>query len=124
MAEVQCLATALLAAFVSMPLLTELISREDGSYYRHDAPNGAVFPSQHPIALKATESLNGLLLVYAGRTGGRDRYVRGGAAEAGSSGVPGICRGYRARRQTWIWGQNSKRCGLTLPGSQCAGRSH
>ena len=63
MAEVQCLATAVLAAFVSMPLLTELISSEDGSYYRHGAPNGAVFPSQHPTPPKAAEGLRRFVAV-------------------------------------------------------------
>ena len=57
MFEVQCLSTAVLAAFISMSLLTELISSEDGSYYAHGAPNGAVFPSQHPILQKTAKSL-------------------------------------------------------------------
>ena len=61
MAEVQCLATAVLAAFVSMPLLTELVSSEEGFCYRHGAPNGAVPPSQPSIRPKtAKKRLSGL----------------------------------------------------------------
>ena len=63
MAAVQCLGTAVLAAVVSMPLLTELISSEDGSYYRHGAPNGAVFPSQRPTQPKAAEGLRRFVAV-------------------------------------------------------------
>ena len=40
---VQCLAVTVLVAFLSMPLLTELISRADGLDYRHGAPDGACF---------------------------------------------------------------------------------
>jgi hypothetical protein len=67
MAEVQWLATAVLAAFVSMPLLTELLSSEDGSYYSHGAPNGAVFPSQHLIPPKtAASARRGFFAVLGG----------------------------------------------------------
>jgi len=42
MFRVKCVATTAFAAFISMPLLTELVSSEDGFCYRHGAPNGAV----------------------------------------------------------------------------------
>ena len=35
MFEVQCVAKKVFVEFLSMPLLTELVSSEDGSYYRH-----------------------------------------------------------------------------------------
>jgi hypothetical protein len=57
MFKVQCPATTVLAAFLSMPLLTELVSSKDGFCYRHGAPNGAVFPSQRPIPLKTAKTL-------------------------------------------------------------------
>jgi hypothetical protein len=38
MFRVERVATTVLAALVSMPRLTELVSRENG-YYRHGAPN-------------------------------------------------------------------------------------
>ena len=46
MFRVERAATARLVALVSMPLLTELVSRENRVCYRHGAPNGAVFASQ------------------------------------------------------------------------------
>jgi len=39
---VQCAATTVFVAFISMPLLTELVFREDGFCYKHGAPNGAL----------------------------------------------------------------------------------
>ena len=42
MFRVECVAATVFVAFISMPLLTELISSEDGFCYRHGAPNGAV----------------------------------------------------------------------------------
>jgi hypothetical protein len=38
----KCVVTTVVVAFISMPLLTELVSSEDGFCYRHGAPNGAV----------------------------------------------------------------------------------
>ena len=35
-------------ALVTMPLLTELVSGENGFCYRHGAPNRALSPSPHP----------------------------------------------------------------------------
>jgi hypothetical protein len=46
MFRVERVATTGLVALVSMPLLTELVSRENGYCYRHGAPNGAVRTSQ------------------------------------------------------------------------------
>jgi hypothetical protein len=45
-------ATTELVALVSVPLLTELVSMENGVCYRHGAPNGAVRTSQRPIEPK------------------------------------------------------------------------
>jgi hypothetical protein len=42
MLSVKCVVTAESVAFISMPLLTELVSSEDGFCYRHGAPDGAV----------------------------------------------------------------------------------
>jgi len=42
MFRVKCVATAVFVAFISMPLLTELVSSEGGFCYRHGAPDGAV----------------------------------------------------------------------------------
>ena len=42
MFRVECVATTVWVALISMPLLTELVSMADGICYRHDAPNGAV----------------------------------------------------------------------------------
>ena len=42
MVRVECAATQGFLTFLSMPLLTELVSSEDGCCYRHDAPDGAV----------------------------------------------------------------------------------
>jgi hypothetical protein len=57
MYAVQCVATAVLVVFRSMPLLTELDSSEDGFGYKHGAPNGAVPPPprQHSSPPNATE---------------------------------------------------------------------
>ena len=49
MSEVQWVATTVLAACLFMPLLMELVPIEDRRYYKHDAPHGALPPSQHPI---------------------------------------------------------------------------
>jgi hypothetical protein len=38
----KCVVTTVVVAFISMPLLTELVSSEDGFCYRHGAPDGAV----------------------------------------------------------------------------------
>jgi hypothetical protein len=46
MYRVECVATTVLVALISMPLLTELVSMEDGFCYRHGAPNGVVRTSQ------------------------------------------------------------------------------
>jgi hypothetical protein len=56
MFEVQCVAKTVFVAFLSMPLLTELVSSEDGFCYRHGAPNGASSPSQHCILPKAAKN--------------------------------------------------------------------
>ena len=42
MLRVKCVVTAVFVAFISMPLLTELVSSEEGFCYRHGAPDGAV----------------------------------------------------------------------------------
>ena len=42
MFRVKCVATMVFEAFISMPLLTELVSSEYGFCYRHGAPDGAV----------------------------------------------------------------------------------
>jgi hypothetical protein len=39
---VKCVATTVFVGSISMLLLTELVSSEDGFCYRHDAPGGAV----------------------------------------------------------------------------------
>jgi hypothetical protein len=49
---VQCVAVTVFVAFTSMPLLTELVSSEDGFCYRHGAPNGAVRKPAPPIPLR------------------------------------------------------------------------
>jgi hypothetical protein len=49
MFRVERVATTGLVALVSMPLLTELVSRENGYCYRHGAPNGAVRTSQRVV---------------------------------------------------------------------------
>jgi hypothetical protein len=48
MFRAECAVTAVLVALVSMALLTELVSTENGVCYRHGAPNGAVRTSQTP----------------------------------------------------------------------------
>jgi hypothetical protein len=42
MFRVECEATTVLIASISMPLLAELVSVENVSCYKHGAPNGAV----------------------------------------------------------------------------------
>ena len=41
MFQVECVAETMPVAFISMPLLTELVSMEDGFCYKRGAPNGA-----------------------------------------------------------------------------------
>ena len=61
MFRVKCVATAVFVGFIPMPLLTELVSSEDGFCYRHGAPNGAVPPISHSIRPKtARNRLSGL----------------------------------------------------------------
>ena len=55
MCVVQRVTTTVFVAFMSMPLLTELVSSEEGSCYRHGAPNGAVPQSQHSIPRKTAK---------------------------------------------------------------------
>jgi hypothetical protein len=55
---VQCVAMTVFVAFISMPLLTELVSSEDGFCYRHGAPNGAVRKPAPPILLRTAENQN------------------------------------------------------------------
>jgi len=47
MVRVECAATQGFLTFLSMPLLTELVSIKDGFNYKHGAPNGAVTTRQH-----------------------------------------------------------------------------
>jgi hypothetical protein len=56
MVRVECVVTAVLVALIFMPLLTELVSMEDGVCYRHGAPNGAVGTSQRPIEPKTAKN--------------------------------------------------------------------
>ena len=42
MVRVECVANQGFGMFISMPLLTELVSIKDGFSYKHGAPNGAV----------------------------------------------------------------------------------
>jgi hypothetical protein len=56
MFRVKCMATTVFVAFISVPLLTELVSSEDGFCYRHGAPNGAVHPSQHSMPTKTAKN--------------------------------------------------------------------
>jgi hypothetical protein len=51
----ECVATTAFVAFISMPLLRELVSSEDGFCYRHGAPNGAVPPSQPSVSSENSE---------------------------------------------------------------------
>jgi hypothetical protein len=55
MFRVKCVATTVFEPFISVPLLTELVSSEDGFCCRHGAPDGAVPPSQHSIRPKTAE---------------------------------------------------------------------
>jgi hypothetical protein len=52
MARVECVTAQGFVASISMPLLTELVSINDGFCYRHGAPNGAVPTRQHFIPSK------------------------------------------------------------------------
>jgi hypothetical protein len=49
MVVVQCVTGKAFVPLITMPLLTELVSGENGFCYRHGAPNGALPPSPHPI---------------------------------------------------------------------------
>jgi hypothetical protein len=80
MFRAKCAATAVFVAFISMPLLTELVLSEDGFGYRHGAPNGAVPRSQRPFPPKtAKERLSAIRF-------GHQRY--------GAVGLPGIGGGW------------------------------
>jgi hypothetical protein len=57
MVQVECVATKGYVAFICMPLLTELVSTEDGFCYKHGAPKGAVSTRQQCIARKAAKNL-------------------------------------------------------------------
>jgi hypothetical protein len=57
MVRVECVATKGYVAFISMPLLTELVSIEDGFCYKHGAPNGAVSTRQQCIPRNAAKNL-------------------------------------------------------------------
>ena len=46
MARVECVAKQGFVAFISMPLLTELVSINEDCCYRHGAPDGAVSTRQ------------------------------------------------------------------------------
>ena len=56
MSVVQCAVTTVLVAVISMPLLTELVSSENGFCYKHGAPNGAV-PRPAPHSTENNEKL-------------------------------------------------------------------
>ena len=62
MFQVEGVAKRVVVAIISMPLLTELVSCENSFCYRHGAPNGAVFPSQHRIPPKTAKKLNNVAL--------------------------------------------------------------
>jgi hypothetical protein len=46
MAQIECVATQGFLTFISMPLLTELVSIKAGFSYKHGAANGAVTTRQ------------------------------------------------------------------------------
>ena len=52
MARVDCVAKQGFVAFISMPLLTELVSIKEGFSYKHGAPNGAVTTRQHVWSMR------------------------------------------------------------------------
>ena len=56
MLRVERMAKRGLVAIISMPLLTELVSHEDGFCYRHDAPNGAVPARRRGILSKTAKN--------------------------------------------------------------------
>jgi len=56
MFEVRCVSTRVLAAFLFMPLLPELVTVEDRFCYKHDAPHGALPPNQHPVLPKTAKN--------------------------------------------------------------------
>ena len=55
MSVVQCLTRTVFVVLMSMPLQPELAFSKDGFCYRHDAPNGAVRPSQHSVQPKTAK---------------------------------------------------------------------
>jgi hypothetical protein len=65
MFKVHCMATTVLAALLTMPLLAELDSSEVGFCYRHGAPSGALFPSQYPIPPQTAKNPFGLRKLLA-----------------------------------------------------------
>ena len=52
MFRVGCVATTVLVMLIYVPLLTELVSSEDGVCYKHGAPNGAVRTRQPCLEAK------------------------------------------------------------------------
>ena len=52
-----------------MPLLTELVSGEDGFCYKRGAPNGALPPGQQPIPPETAKNRNPQVLRYDFLTG-------------------------------------------------------
>jgi hypothetical protein len=66
MTRVECVATQGLLTFISMPLLTELVSIKDGFSYKHGAPNGAVTTRQHEWSIRG-RSTTGWIVGTGGR---------------------------------------------------------
>ena len=58
MVRVECVATQGFLTFISMPLLTELISIKEGFSYKHGVPNGAVSTRQYRSPLETAENPN------------------------------------------------------------------
>ena len=56
MVRVESVATQGVVTFISVPLLTELVSINDGFSYKHGAPNGAVTTRQYRIPLETAKS--------------------------------------------------------------------
>ena len=56
MVRVECVATQEFLMFISMSLLTELVSITEGFSYKHGASNGAVTTRQHRIPLETAKS--------------------------------------------------------------------
>jgi hypothetical protein len=53
---VECAARTVSGASVAMPLLTELVSSENGFCYKHGAPNGAVPKRAPPVQPKTAKN--------------------------------------------------------------------